>query len=118
MVPQIYCRTNLFSDSFFPTAIKEFKKIDYQINHRLSFESFRRVLLKSIKPVPNFLFDACDPHGVKLLTRLRVGLSHLGEQKFRYGFNDTVDPFCPCNRETETASHFFLLHQLTYRPHE
>ena len=59
-------------------------------------------------PVPNSLFDACDPHGVKLLTRLRVGLSHLREQKFRHGFNDTLDPFCPSNRETETVSHFFL----------
>ena len=108
LVPQIYCRTNLFSDSFFPTAIKEFNKLDYQINHRLSFESFRRVILKSIKPVTSSLFDACDPHDVKLLTKLRVGLSHLREQKFRHGFNDTVDPFCPCNMETETVSHFFL----------
>ena len=108
LIPQFFCRTNFFSDSFFPSAIKEFNKLDFQVKHQLSFESFRRFLSKSIKPVPNSLFDACDPHGVKLLTRLRVGLSHLKEQKFRHAFNDTVDPFCPCNMETETVSHFFL----------
>ena len=97
-----------FSDSFFPTAIREFNKLDYQMTHQLSFQSFRRVLSKSIIPVPNSLFDACDPHGVKLLTRLRVGLSHLKEQKFRHGFSDTVDPFGPCNMETKTVTYFYL----------
>ena len=108
LIPQIFCRTNIYSDSFFPTVIKEFNNLDYQITHQLSFPSFRRVLSKTIRPVPNSLFDACDPHGIKLLTRLRVGLSHLKEQKFRHGFNDTIDPFCPCNMETESVSHFFI----------
>ena len=54
------------------------------------------------------MYGFCDPHGLKLLTRLRVGLSHLRDHKFRHGFNDTIDPFCPCNMEIETVSHFFL----------
>ena len=108
LIPQIFCRTNVFSDSFFPTAIKEFNKFSNQVTHHLSFQSFRKLLLKSIRPVPNSLFDACDPLGIKLLTRLRVGLSHLREQKFRHGFNDTIDPLCPCNMEIESVSHFFL----------
>ena len=74
----------------------------------MSFYSFHKFLSKSIRPIPNFLFYAYDPHGIKLLTRLRVGLSHLREQKFRHGFNDTIDSFCPCNMEIESVSHFFL----------
>ena len=35
-----------------------------------------------------------NPHGIKLLTRLRVGLSYLLEHKFRYNFQDSLDPFC------------------------
>ena len=108
MIPEFFCRTTIFSDSFFPTAVKEFNKLDYEITHRMSFQSFRSSLLKTIRPIPNSLFDACEPHGVKLLTRLRVGLSHLREHKFRHGFTDTIDPFCPCNMETESVSHFFL----------
>ena len=47
-----------------------------------------------------------NPHGIKLLTRLRVGLSHLREHKFRHNFQDSLDPF-------ETTIHFFL-HCLNY----
>ena len=39
--------------------------------------------------MPSSLFDACDPLGIKLLTRLRVGLSHLRDHKFKHGFRDT-----------------------------
>ena len=66
------------------------------------------MLLKSIKPVPNSLFGACDPLGVQLLTRLRVGLSHLKVHKFNHGFNDTIDPMCACNTEIESVFHFYL----------
>ena len=54
------------------------------------------------------MFSICDPLGVKLLTRLRFQFSHLNEQKFRHGFNDTVDPFCTRGNEIETTEHFFL----------
>ena len=64
--------------------------------------------MKTIRPVPNSVFDACDPVGLKLLTRLRLGLSHLKEHKFKHGFDDTIDPFCLCNLEVESTSHFFL----------
>ena len=74
----------------------------------MAFQSFRRFLSKSIKSVPNSLFDACNPHGVILLNRLREGLSYPREQKFRHDFNDTIDPFCTCGVETESISHFFL----------
>ena len=47
-------------------------------------------------------------HGIKLLTRLRVGLSHLREHKFRHNFQDSLDPFCNCGRHIETTIHFFL----------
>ena len=61
-----------------------------------------------MRPTPNSVYGACDPHGLILLTRLRVGLSHLREHKFRHGFNDTVNPLCPCNMEVESVIHFFL----------
>ena len=61
-----------------------------------------------MRPIPNSLFDACDPLGIQILTRLRVGLSHLRDHKFKHGFQDTINPLCPCNIETESVSHFFL----------
>ena len=69
---------------------------------------FRNAMLKTIRLVPNHIFDACDPLGVQLLKKFRVGLSHLGEHKFRHGFNDAINPICACNREIESVFHFYL----------
>ena len=65
-------------------------------------------MLKKIRPCPNYLYGVHDPLGVKLLTRLRLGLSHLREHKFRHNFQDTVNPLCTCSLETEDTNHFFL----------
>ena len=54
-----------------------------------------------------------NPHGIKLHTRLRVGLSHLCEHKFGHNFQDSLDPFCNCGRHIETTIHFFP-HCLNY----
>ena len=49
-----------------------------------------------------------NPHGIKLLTRLRVGLTHFRERKFRHNFQDFLGPFCNCGWHIETTIHFFL----------
>ena len=56
----------------------------------------------------NFLFSIHNPFGVKILTRLRLQLSHLNERKFRHGFEGTISPMCPCNTEIERKEHFLL----------
>ena len=43
-----------------------------------------------------------------ILTRLRVGLSHLREHIFRHNLPDSLDPFCKCGRHIETIIYFFL----------
>ena len=45
--------------------------------------------------------------GLKLLTRLQLGLSHLGDHKFRYKFQQCVSPVCSCGQDIETT-HFFI----------
>ena len=54
------------------------------------------------------LINVHNPHGVKLLTRLWVGLSHLRKHKFRHNFQDSVDPICNFGRHIEAIIHFFL----------
>ena len=49
-----------------------------------------------------------DSLGIKLLTRLRLGLSNLREHKFNHNFQDTINPLCPCSLESESTIHFFL----------
>ena len=45
---------------------------------------------------------------IKFLTRLRLGLSHLREHKFKHNFQDTLNPICSCGKDTETTYHFLL----------
>ena len=65
---------------------------------------------KSIKieKLENSSYNVHDPIAVKLLSRLRLQFSHLNEHKFRHGFNNTVNPMCPCGTEVETNEHFLL----------
>ena len=44
----------------------------------------------------------------KLVTRLRLGLSHLRKHKFKHSFQDTINPLCNCGQDIESATHFFL----------
>ena len=54
------------------------------------------------------VFDIYNPYGIKLLTRLRLGLSHLNEHKFKHGFNDTISFICIWGGDIESINHFFL----------
>ena len=54
------------------------------------------------------VFSIHNPLGIKLLTRLRLGLSHLHEHKFRHCFQDTLNPLCECGKDIESTMHFFL----------
>ena len=43
--------------------------------------------------VPEALFSiSINPKGIKLLTRLRLGLTHLYEYMFKYTFQDSLNP--------------------------
>ena len=65
-------------------------------------------MLKFIRTSPNSVFSVTDIYGIKLVTKLRVGLSHLREHKSRHNFQDTISPLCSSSLEIESTSHFFL----------
>ena len=64
--------------------------------------------MEFIRPSPNSSFDIYNPYGITLLTRLRLGLSHLNEHKYEHGFNDTINHICICGGDIESMNHFFL----------
>ena len=73
----------------------------------------KNIFLKFIRPSGNSVFNCHNPRGLKLLTRLRLGLSHLREHKFKHGFQDSLNPICSCGNDIETSVHF-LLHYPDY----
>ena len=103
-----YCRTEYFQNSFLPYVIKEWNKLDPDRRSCLSYESFRKALLNVIRPSENKIFNIHDQVGIKLLTRLWLGLSHLREHKVRHNSEDTLNPLCSCSIDAKTTLHFFL----------
>ena len=51
-----------------------------------------------MRPCANSIFNIHEPYGINLLTRLRLGLSHLRDRKFRHCFQDTLNPSCDCGQ--------------------
>ena len=79
-------RHNFFKNSFFPSVISEWNKLDLEIRNSASLEIFKKHLLNFIRPNSSNAFNINNPLGLKLLTRLRTGFSHLKEHKFKHNF--------------------------------
>ena len=73
-----------------------------------SINIFKKSLLQFARSSPKSLFNCHSPKGIKYEIRSRLGLSHLREHKFKYSFQDTLNPFCDCGCEIETTAHFPL----------
>ena len=82
--------------------------LDLEIRNSASLEIFKVQLLNFIRPNSNSAFNINNPLGLELLTRLRIGFSHLKEHKFKHNFQDSVYPLCSCGNDKESTVHFFL----------
>ena len=65
-------------------------------------------MLKFIRLEPNQTFNGDSSENLKFLTRIRLGLSHSADHKFRHNIQDCVNAVCSCDEEIETSIHFFL----------
>ena len=107
-IPSLSFKHNFFKNTFFPSTILEWNKLDPSLQNSTSYNLFKNSILKFIRPSPNKIFQCHNPKGIKLVTRLRLGLSHLREHKFKHSFQDTLNPLCICGVDIETTSHYFL----------
>ena len=73
-----------------------------------------------MRPSPNKIFQCHNPKGIKLLTRLRLVLSHLGKYNFKQSFQDILNPLCSCSHDIETnliiffTTNCFMLNDLLF----
>ena len=56
----------------------------------------------------NSILNIDNSLGVKYLTRLRFGFTHLKVHKFKYNIQDSIDPMRGCSSGIETTINFFL----------
>ena len=69
---------------------------------------FHKFIKLFIRPSPNSLFSCHNPKGIKLISRLRLRLSHLGKRKFKHSFQDSLGLLCSCYLNIESTTHFLL----------
>ena len=82
-IPCFKIRHNFFKNSFFPSAIIEWNNLDHILRNSKSFVDFKNSILKFIRPSPSNVFNCSSHKGIRLITRLRVGMSCLREHKFK-----------------------------------
>ena len=107
-IPTIKVKHRFFENSFFPATITEWNDLDYPLRNDPSINVFKKNIFKFIRLGPNKVFNIYNQHGLKLLTRLRLVLSHLRDHKFNHNFNDCLDEICMCVKDIETTNHFLL----------
>ena len=73
-----------------------------------SFNVFKKEILKFKQPWSIFFYNYHNPIGIKHVTRIRLGLSHLREHRFKHSFQDSVSPTCNSGIEFESVIHFFF----------
>ena len=102
------CRTGIFKKYFFPYTVIEWNELDFDVCKSKSYTVFQNTLLKLGRPNQCATCSINNPVGLKLLTRLRLGLSHLNEYIFNHNFQNCINSLCSCCLEIESTSHFLL----------
>ena len=87
----------------------EWNNLDKSTRSSESLALFKKSILQFMRPTPNRTFNFHNPIGIKLITRLRLGLSHLRDHKFKHNFPDCLNPICCCGKDIETTV-YYLLH--------
>ena len=69
---------------------------------------FKESILQFIRSTPNRTFNCHNSIGIRLITRLRLGLSHIRDHKFKHSFLDCLNSNCCCGKDIETTVHYLL----------
>ena len=67
--------------------MKEWNNLGHKIRKSKSISIFKNNILR---PKPNNVYYCHNPRGVRLMTGLRLDLSHLQEYKFKHSFQDLI----------------------------
>ena len=87
----------------------EWNNLDPNLRSSSTYGTFKNTILKYVRSSSSSVFKCHDPQGIKFLTSLSFGLSHLCGHKSKHSFQDTQNPLCKCGIEVE-ANSYFLLH--------
>ena len=107
-IPLLNVKHDYFKIFFFPSTIIEWNNFDSNIRNSENLALFKKRILAFIRPSANSTFHCLNSNVLKLITRLRLGLSHLRFHKLKHSFQDTLNSICNCGF-VETNIHYLLL---------
>ena len=87
-------KRDYFKNSFFLSAITEWNNLDSNIRNSESLAIYNKHILASIRPSAGNTFHCHSPDSLKIITRPKLGLSHLQCHKFKHNFQDKLNPIC------------------------
>ena len=87
----------------------EWNNLDISIRNSKSLSTFEKSILQFIRPSSSSTYNYFNNKGIKRITRLRLGLSHLCDHKFKHGFLNSLSSICSCGLHVETTFHYLLL---------
>ena len=106
--PFLTLDTTVKAASFFLHSLSRANEI-LPIRSQKSFGVFKISILKFISLSPNIVFNCDDHKGIRFITRLWIGLSHLYEHKMKWNSKNYVTPICSCCLDIKLTS-CFLFH--------
>ena len=75
-IPLFNIKHDYFKNYFFCLSIIEWNNLDSNIRNAESVAIFKKYILTFIRTAANSIFHCHSPEGLKLITRLRLGLNH------------------------------------------
>ena len=102
---------------FFPSTIIDWNNLGYSSRDGPSIKTLKQNILKFILLGPNKVYNVHKPSELKLLTRLRLGMSQLRAHKFSHNFSDCFNAKLISNLRTISSanSHHIYPERNPYR---
>ena len=66
----------------------------------------KSALFNFIRPSPNSPNNSHNPSELCLITRLRLGLSHIKQYELKQNSQDSINPLCGCKNNIDSTEHF------------
>ena len=95
-------------NTFFPSTIIKWNKLDPAIWNSTSFNSFKVSILTFIRRAPKGIFQCRNSKRITYFRRLRLYFSYLHDHKFKLSFPDNINSLCTSSLEVETSNDFIL----------
>ena len=102
-IPWFNVKHTFFKNSFFASTVVEWNNPGKSITSSESFALLKKSILRFIRPSPDRTLNCHNPVRKKLITRLRLSVSHLRDHKFKHNFLNCLNPICCCGKEIETT---------------